>query len=162
MINVTEQNNVFSIGGYALDQKRRNILWGAVQSLILTALIAFGNDRYPETYNDVLLWSVVAFVIGANLINYLRYRRYLRLIRDHSVEVVPGKVRFRTGTEGSELDLNDVALINLFRRKGVLRHIQIRLKNTRGIRLEGYRDLERMSELLAQQVPKEHIVDRQV
>ena len=109
-----------------------------------------------------MLWSVVAFVIGANLINWLRHLRYLRLIRDHSVEVTSGKLHFRTGGELSTLDVSDIALINLFRRKGDMRHIQIRLNNNRGIRLEGYQDLARMAELLAEQVPEAHVVERQI
>ncbi len=128
----------------------------------MVAAILFGRYRYPETYTDVLLWSVVAFVIGANLINWLRHLRYLRLIRDHSVEVTSGKLHFRTGGELSTLDVSDIALINLFRRKGDMRHIQIRLNNNRGIRLEGYQDLARMAELLAEQVPEAHVVERQI
>lgn len=159
---MTEKKNVFSIAEQSLDKKRKNILWGGALSLVLVASILFGHYRYPETYNDVLLWSVVLFVIGANFVNYLRHRRYLRLIRDHRVEVLSGKLRFRTGTEVSELDLSDIVLVNLFRRKGILRHIQIRLKNNRGIRLEGYGDLEGMAALLTEQVPRAHVVERQV
>ena len=162
MDDVTETNDSFSIGKQYLDSKTKNILWGGGLSIALVAVIAFGRYRYPETYNDVLLWSIVVFVIGANLINYLRHLRYLRLIRDHRVELVPGRMLFWTGAEKSELDLDDIALVNLFRRKGVLHHIQLRLKNNRGIRLEGYRDLERMSALLAEQIPAAHVVDRKI
>lgn len=159
---MTKTNEVFSIGGQYLDRKAKNILWGAGLSLLLVAVVAIGRYRYPETYNDVLIWSIVLFVIGANLINYVRHRRYLRLIRDHSVEVVPGRMHFKTGTEVSELDLNDIAMVNLFRRKGVLHHMQLRLKNNRGIRIEGYSDLERMAALLAEQIPEAHLVDRKI
>jgi hypothetical protein len=159
---VAEHDNVFTIGEHALERRSKNILWGAVLSLVLVVLIAFGNYRYPETYNDVLLWSAVAFVVGANLINYLRHRRYLRLIQDHRVEVLAGKVQFRTGDELSELDIGDIALVNLFRRKGTLNHIQLRLRNNRGIRLEGYGELERLAALLAEQVPEAHVVERKL
>lgn len=159
---MTETSEVFSIGERYLDTKTKNILWGGGLSVVLVAVIAFGRYRYPETYNDVLLWSIVVFVIGANLINYLRHRRYLRLIREHRVELVSGRMLFWTGTEKSELDLDDIALVNLFRRKDVLHHIQLRLKNNRGIRLEGYRDLERMAALLAEQIPAAHAVDRKI
>jgi len=159
---VSGEKEIFSISEKFLDERSRNIKWGGALSLILVAAIAFGRYRYPDTYNDVLLWSVVAFVIGANLINYLRHRRYLRMIKNHGVEVCRGKVRFRTGTQESELDLKDVALVNLFRRKGVLRHIQLRLQNSRGIRLEGYGDLERMARLIAAQVPKADVVERKI
>jgi hypothetical protein len=78
------------------------------------------------------------------------------------VKVAPGKVVFRTGAQESTLDLGDVALINLFRRKGSIRHVQIRLRNGRGIRLEGYQDLELMVERLADQVPAAHMVERRI
>lgn len=159
---MSSEKNIFTISEQFLADRSRNILWGGALSLFLVGAILFGRQRYPETYNDVLLWSVVAFVIGANLINYLRYRRYRRLIKDHGVEVRPGRLRFRTGTDESELNLDDIALVNLFRRKGVLRHIQIRLESNRGIRLEGYGDLERMAGLLAEQLPKSRIIERRI
>jgi len=155
----TGDANVFVIGSEALEQRNRNILWGAGFSLILAAVIAVGHYRYPETYNDVLLWSVVGFVILANLVNLLRHLRYLRLVKTHRVEVHAGLLRFWTGPDKSELNLSDVAQVNLFRKKGVLQHLQIRLKNNRGIRLEGYQDLERLAGLLTEQIPKAHVVD---
>lgn len=159
MAQPTDTTNVFVIDEASLAQRRRNIAWGAGFSLILAAVIAVGNYRYPETYNDVLLWSVVGFVILANLIGYLRHWRYVRLVRDHRIEVYPGSVRFWTGPEKTQLALDDVAMMNLFRKKGALQHIQLRLKNNRGIRLEGYRDIERLAALLAEQLPKSHLVD---
>lgn len=162
MADESVNDSIFAISGEALEQRSRNILWGAGFSLAFAALITFGHYRYPQTYNDLLLWSVVGFLAIANLVNFLRHRRYLRLVRDHRVEVHPGTLRFRTGTEHSELDLNDVAAINLFRRKNVLRHIQLILKNNRGIRLEGYRDLERLAERLSEQVPAAHVVQRKI
>ncbi|MEA3275013.1 MAG: hypothetical protein U9Q81_06935 [Pseudomonadota bacterium] len=157
---MTERNDVFTISDETLNQRNKNILSGAGLSLILCAVLAFGHHRYPETYNDLLFWSVVGFVVIANLVNFLRYRRYSRLVKDHRVEVHPGKVQFWTGGEKSELDPSDIVAVNLFRKKGVLRHIQLRLKNNRGIRLEGYRDLDRLAAMLTEQVPNAHVVDR--
>lgn len=151
--------DVFVIGRETLGQRNRNILWGAGLSLILAAVIAVGHYRYPQTYNDVLLWSVIGFVIIANLVNFVRHLRYLRLVKTHRVEIRTGILRFWTGPDKSELNLKDVALVNLFRRRGALQHIQIRLNNNRGIRLEGYQDLERLARLLTEQVPKAHVVD---
>ncbi len=161
LVHATDNSNIFVISEEALALRNRNILWGAGLSLILAAVIAFGHYRYPQTYNDVLLWSVVGFVILANLVNLIRHLRYLRLIKEHRLEVHPGSVRFWTGADRTELDLKDIAMINLYRNKGDLRHIQIRLNNNRGIRLEGYQDLERLAALLAEQVPKGHLVDPQ-
>ena len=159
---MTETSESFSIGKQYLDSKTKNILWGGGLSVVLVAVIAFGRYRYPQTYNDVLLWSIVVFVVGANLINYLRHLRYLRLIRDHRVELVPGRMLFWTGTEKSELNLDDIVLVNLFRRKDTLHHIQLRLKTNRGIRLEGYGNLEHLAALLAEQIPKAHVVNRKI
>lgn len=154
-------DNTFVISQETLALRNRNLLWGVGLSLILAALIAFGHYRYPQTYNDVLLWSVVGFVILANLVNFVRHLRYRRLVKSHRVEVHPGILRFWTGPDKTELDLNDIAALRLFRNKGGLGHIQILLKNDRGIRLEGYRDLDRLATLLLEQVPKAHVVDPQ-
>ena len=149
----------FVIGGAEVRKRKRNILLGAVFSLLLAGMVAFQNHKYPEQYNDLLLWSVVGFVIIANVVNYFRHRRYLRQIREHRVEVEPGKVKFRTGAELSELDVHDIAAMSFFRRKGVLQHIQLRLKSNRGIRLEGYDDLEELGRLISEQIPREQVRD---
>lgn len=154
--------HIFTIGEQFRADRRRNVLLGGVFSVVLGVVVALGRYRYPGTYNDVLLWSVAALVTGANLIGYLRYRRYLRLIEGHGVEVCPGKLRFRTRAEELELDLNDIALVALFRRKGVLHHIRIRLQDNRGIRLEGYEDLERMAGLLTEQMPEAHVAEHRI
>jgi hypothetical protein len=48
----------------------------------------------------------------------------------------------------------------LYRWRGRLRHIQVRLKNNRGIRLEGYSGLEEMAAGLMEQLPEGKVVDR--
>ncbi len=149
----------FIIGETEVRKRKRNILLGGVFSLLLAGMIAVQNHRNPEQYNDLLLWSVVGFVIIANVVNYYRHRRYLRQIRDHRVEVQPGKVKFWTGGDSSSLDVNDIAAMSFFRRKGMLQHIQIRLKSNRGIRLEGYNDLEELGRLISEQIPREHVRD---
>ena len=106
---MTERNRIFSISEEYLERKTRNIQWGAGLSLLLVAVVAFGRYRYPQTYNDVLLWSIVLFVIGANFINYLRHRRYLRLVRDHGLELLPGRYVVRgerPGYRDVRLELN--------------------------------------------------------
>ena len=89
-------------------KRQRNIGWGLVFSLLLAGIVAFQNFNYPEKYSDVLFWSVVGFVVLANLINYYRYRGYLRKIRDHYLEVAPGQIRFFTGGEVSALEFDQV------------------------------------------------------
>jgi hypothetical protein len=79
--------------------------------------------------------------------------RYLRLIDDHCLEVVAGKLRFLTAGKCSELEFEQVSALRLFRRRGKLRHIQLLLKNNRGIRLEGYQDLDRLAQCLQDALP---------
>ena len=99
----------------------------------------------------------MGFIILANLVGYYRYRRYLSMVKDHWIEVYPEQLQFHTKGEVSELNFNDIAALNLYRRKETLQHIQIKLKNNRGIRLEGYEDMNTLGNLLSEQVPKAHI-----
>lgn len=148
----------FTIGEAERRKRRRNVAWGLVLSLALVGIIAYEHARSPGQYNEVLLWSVVGFVVLANLISYYRHRRYLAKTRGHSLELAPGRLVFRTGSERSELDLEEIAALRLFRAGEQLRHIQILLKNHRGIRLEGYQDLDELARLLAEQIPPEKIM----
>jgi hypothetical protein len=150
----------FTISPDSIAKRKKNILLGGVLSLLLAAAAVAGNLRYPQTYNDVLLWSVLGFVLIGNLVNYYRHRRYLRLIQDHRVDVYPGRIEFWTGGEKSVLDTGDIAGLFLYRSRGELKHIQVRLKSNRGIRLEGYGGLEDMAGAIAKQLPKAHVVDR--
>jgi hypothetical protein len=150
----------FTIGEAERRQRSRNVGWGLLFSLLLAGIVAYQNYRYPQEYNDVLLWSVVGFVILANLISYYRHRRYLTKIRQHFLELEPGRLVFCTGDDRSELDLEQIAALRLFRAGPRLRHIQILLKNQRGIRLEGYQDLDELARLLAEQIPPEKIMQK--
>jgi hypothetical protein len=143
----------FVIGDAELRKRSRNIAWGLAFSVLLAAVIAIANHRYPDRYGDALLWSVLGFVVLANLINYYRHRLYLRKVRGHYLELVPPRLIFCTGDDRSELDLQQIAALRLFRGGGRLRHIQILLKNNRGIRLEGYQELDELARLLTEQVP---------
>ena len=109
--------------------------WGLVFSAGLIAVVAFDYQRDPQLSVRGLLWSVIIVLTMANLGNLFFLQRYLRKIRDHHLELEPGKLRFVTGGECSELDLAQVAAIRLFKRWGKLQHIQLLLKNNRGIRL---------------------------
>jgi hypothetical protein len=162
MNQTSPTNPIFRISVESLQERRRNLLWGLVLSLLMVAVIEFGYYQDPDRYNEALRFSVILFVVLANGINYHRHRRYLRQVQDHRVEVHPGRVQFWTGGAMTELDLKDVVLMHLYRRRrsGILRHIQLRLKNHRGIRLEGYEDLEGLASALGAQIPKAHIVQR--
>jgi hypothetical protein len=138
--------------------RRRNIAWGLLLSLLLAAMVAFLNQRDPQQYNEVLLWSVVGFVALANLVNYLRYRRWLRRSAEHSLELRDDRLRFSTADEESVLELDQVTALRVFRRSGQLRHIQLLLPNNRGIRLEGYDDLDGLLRALSERLPAAKIM----
>jgi hypothetical protein len=153
------QPSTFTISDESLRKRDRNLLWGLLFSLLLAAVIVAGHYRYPETYNDVLLWSVVGFVVIGNLVNYYRHRRYLRLIRDHRIQVHEGRIEFWTGGAKTELAMGDIAGVFLYRRGRGLGHLQIRLKSNRGIRLEGYGDLQGLADAITRQLPKAHVAE---
>ena len=99
-------------------------------------------------------------VIVGNLVNYYRYRRYLRLVEDHRIEIGDDEVSFFTGTDKSVLDTKEIVALTFYRRKGQVEHIQLKLRNGRGIRLEGYADLEQLGGAIADRIPKELVVGR--
>ena len=73
-----QEHASFVIGRPEIEKRNRNLLWGLVLSLLLALVITVENYRDPITYNNALLWSIVAFLVLANLVNYFRYIRYLR------------------------------------------------------------------------------------
>lgn len=160
MTQAIQPDSTFTISAESLVQRKRNLLWGVGLSLLLVFLIGFGHLRRPETYNEVLLWSVVGFVLLANLVNYLRHRRYLRLIRDHRIEVYPGRVEFWSGGGKTVLNMSDIVALTRYRKAGALGHIQLRLTSGRGIRLEGYDDLDGLAGRLSEQISPAHRVER--
>jgi hypothetical protein len=147
----------YTISEASLQIRRKNILLSALFSLALIAIVSTAHMLYPKTYNDMLLWSVITLVIIGNLINYYRHRRYLRLIKDHRVEIDGDKILFHTGSEKSVLNAKDVAMLTFYRKKGKVDHIQLKLRNNRGVRLEGYGELEQMGRAIAQQIPQQQV-----
>jgi hypothetical protein len=151
----------YSISKTSLQTRKINIILGALLSLALVALITAGHIQYPETYNDMLFWSVIIVMVLANLVNYYRYRRYLRLVADHRIEIDGDEVSFITGTDKTVLDTKDIVSLTFYRSRGQVEHIQLKLGNKRGIRLEGYTDLEQLGCAIADRIPKEHVSGRQ-
>ncbi|TNG00163.1 MAG: hypothetical protein EP297_04230 [Gammaproteobacteria bacterium] len=167
MNELTEQSSSkvstpFTIGGREIKKRNRNLLWGLMFSVLLVLVVSTANYRDPQTYNNALLWSVLGFLVLANLMNYVRHLRYLRLIRKHRLEVDGNKVTFYTGEQTSELDTSNIAIMHLYRNKKGLQHIQLRLKNDRGIRLEGYDRLEEMAQLITAQLQPNQVVDKKI
>ncbi|MCU7835680.1 MAG: hypothetical protein KZQ83_10580 [gamma proteobacterium symbiont of Taylorina sp.] len=147
----------FKIAQEELQKRSKNIKTGAFFAGILVIFIAYNNSQYPEQYNDVLFWSIMGFIILTNLIGYYRYHRYLRMVKEHWIEVHPKQLQFHTKGEVTELNTDDIAALNFYHKKGILQHIQIKLKNNRGVRLEGYKEINTLAQLLSEQVPKAHI-----
>lgn len=149
----------FKIGAAELEKRSKYIKYGAFFTLILVVFIYYHNSHYPEQYNDVLLWSLMFFAILTNLVGYYRYRRYCNLAKEHWVEVHEKQLNFYSKGEESQLNIDDIAALKAYRKKGDIQHIQIKLKNNRGIRLEGYEDIDALMGMLSERVPKAHIMD---
>jgi uncharacterized integral membrane protein len=158
----SQQPASFIIGSREVTKRNRNLLWGLVLSLLLAILISIENYRNPVTYNYTLLWSMIAFLVLANVVNYIRYLRYRRLIRKHKVEINNETITFYTADQKSELDLSNISIMQIYRNANELRHIQLRLRNNRGIRLEGYDQLETMASLIADQLRPEQVIEKKV
>ena len=138
------------------DEKRRrwiNAGLGLLFSAAMVVAVTVGQQQDPERYSSFLWWSVVSLLGAANLSNLVFLIRYLRLVDDHCIELVPGKLRFLSAGKWSELDLDQVTALRLFKRWGKLRHIQLLLKNNRGIRLEGYENLGGLADSLQGALP---------
>ncbi len=151
----------YSISKTSLQSRKKNTFLGALLSLVLAAVVAAGHFQYPETYNSFFFWSVISALVVGNLVNYYRYRRYLRLVENHRIVIDGNEVSFLTGTKKSVLNTEEIVALTFFRRKGQVQHIQLKLKNNRGIRLEGYTDLEQLGGALADRIPKHQVVGRE-
>ena len=151
----------YSISKTSLQTRKKNIFLSVLLSLVLAAVITAGHLQDPETYNDMFFWSVIIVAVVGNFVNYYRYRRYLRLVEDHRIEIVGDKVFFFTGTEKSILNIKEITALTFYRRKGQVEHIQLKLRNNRGIRLEGYADLEQLGGNIADRIPQELVFGRE-
>ena len=155
-----KSSSSFVIGNQEIRKRNRNLLWGLILSLLLVVVIIIENYRDPITYSNALLWSILVFLVLANLVNYSRHLRYLRLIRKHRVEIEQNKIVFHADDNMSELDMSNITIMQMYRRSSRLQHIQLRLKNNRGIRLEGYDQLETMASFIADQLQPEQVIER--
>lgn len=151
----------YTISETSLQTRKKNIFLSALLSLVLAAVITAGHFQYPETYNDLFFWSVIIVVVVGNIVNYYRYLRYLRLAEDHRIEIGGDEVSFFTGTEKSMLNTKEIVALTFYRRKGQVEHIQLKLRNNRGIRLEGYADLEQLGGAIADRISKELVFGRE-
>ena len=151
----------YSISETSLQTRKKNIFSSALFSLVLVAVTTAGHFQYPETYHDMVFWSVIIALVVGNLVNYYRYRRYLQLIKDHRIEINGDDISFLTRNEKSVLNIKEIVALTFYRKKGQVEHIQLKLKNNRGIRLEGYAGLEQLGVAIAERIPKEQVVGRE-
>jgi len=161
--DTTLKNNatgpVFRIAPGALHRRRLNLAYGAGLSLLLILVMLWANGTRPETYNDVLLWSVAGFLVLANVVGYVRHRRYRRIVAQHRLVVDGPEVRFETGDTQSVLAPNAIAAIRVYRKRRGIGHIQIVRTDNRGIRLEDYDDMQGLAAALKTLVPAAHWQD---
>ena len=81
----------FQVADSEFKQRNRRVIYGLLFSTLLVGIIASQHLYYPEQFNDVLLWSVVVFVVFANSINYYRHLRYIKRARQHTLELLEGR-----------------------------------------------------------------------
>jgi hypothetical protein len=151
---------VFRVSPLGLRRRTRHQVFAAGLSLLLALLIIWGHGVQPQTYNEVLMWSVLGFAVLINIVGYARHRRYRRLARNHALRVTDSAVRFETGDQHSVLHPSDIAAVRVFRKRHGIGHIQIRRTDERGIRLEDYDDMEGLAAALKPLVPTAHWQDR--
>jgi hypothetical protein len=151
----------YYISKTSLQSRKRNIYLSVLFSLVLAVIATAGHLQDPETYNDMFYWSVIIVVVVGNVVNYYRYRRYLRLVEDHRIEIVGDDVFFFTGSDKSILNIREITALTFYRRKGQVEHIQLKLRNNRGIRLEGYTDLEQLGGTIADRIPQKQVFGRE-
>ncbi len=59
------------------------------------------------------------------------------------------------------MNVKDIAMLTFYRKKGKVEHIQLKLRNNRGIRLEGYAELEQLGLAIADRIPKQQVDGRE-
>lgn len=145
----------FTIDPAQVRRGTRNTGLGLVLALVLSAL-AWQSARAPgEQYNSLLFASVVLFVGLFGLYTMVAHARYVMHSRSHSLEVGPDGATFATGGDTSELPWADVVRVERQSRMREGPSVVLYLKNGRFIRLVGYTDQERLTELVERYVRPE-------
>ncbi|MBF0370672.1 MAG: hypothetical protein HQL52_14565 [Magnetococcales bacterium] len=137
---------VFQVGKQEISKRNKNIFMGIIYSVGFIAVTAAANSWDSNKYNDMLLLSVIGFVVFSNMINAVLYMNYRTKIKDHRVEVGEKGVTFWTKGVDSMLEVERILKVRFRRRKGALDRVVIDLRNGRHIRLEGYDDLLELGE----------------
>ena len=144
----------YTISETSLQTRKNNVFLGALFSLGLAVVEKPDPERRERADSPPRARRV------GNLVNYYHYRRYLRRVENHRIEIAIDKISFITGSEKSVLDSKDIVALTFYRRKGQIAHIQLKLRNNRGIRLEGYTGLEQLGGAIADMIPGEQVIGR--
>ncbi|MBF0590047.1 MAG: hypothetical protein HQL53_13075 [Magnetococcales bacterium] len=138
----------FRVAAAEIRRRNMNLIVGGVLGTIFCVLVYMGHLQQSEKYNAVLLLSVLAFFGLFAVIHVTGHVRYVLKIRRHVLEVHDDGIWFRTGDEESRLDLQDVAIAQPQKRWREGPSLMMKLKNNRVIRLVGYEEVERLTELV--------------
>jgi hypothetical protein len=140
----------FTIGKDEIEKRRKNIFLGLIFSVGLAVLLGYMNGNDATKYNDLLLGSVVFFLVFANIINGYRYLQWLKLITTHRIEPGEDSICFFKGDAESTLKGKDIAKITAKRKDNRLTAITIELNIGNKIRLEGYDNMDGLLTALQQ------------
>ena len=149
----------FTIGPDEIAKRKKNILLGLGFSVGLTALIGYANGVDSMKYNDILLGSVVFFLVFANIINAFRFFQWLKQIPTHRIQMSNGALHFYKGSAVSTLKPDNIAKLKLRKKNGSLITITVTLNIGNKIRLEGYNDMEGLLAAFQQVAPKDLLIE---
>ena len=80
---------VYSISKASLQTRKNNIFLGALFSLVLVVVITAGHYQYPETYNDMLFWSVIVAVVIGNLVITFTLHSIIDVLTENVLTIKP-------------------------------------------------------------------------
>jgi hypothetical protein len=132
----------FTIGMDEIAKRRKNIFLGLIFSAGLVVILGYMNGSDSTKYNDLLLGSVVFFMVFANIINGFRYLQWLKMITTHRIEPEDGVLHFFKGETKSTLKAENIARIGIKKKQDKLAAITVELNIGNKIRLEGYDDMD--------------------
>lgn len=147
----------YRIGEAEVKVRNKNNLLGAMFSAGLAWVVWDGHQRRPEVYNEYALWSVIAFLAFANVINGVRYLIWLKRIKKHYVTVQEGSMTFWEEKTETRLDFDQVSVLLIRTGKKLPDQLVIRLKNGRKIRIQGYDNQNELIDRIKSQFPEDRV-----
>ncbi len=144
---------IFRISVAEIAKRRKNILLGLLFSIGLAVTLAMANATNQEKYNDMLLGSVVFFLVFANIINATRHLQWQKQIKTHRIEVGNTGLMFIKGDEQNELLGEKIANLKTKEKNGLVTTIFVELATGNKIRLEGYDGMTELAALIQNMMP---------